>query len=101
MHCGLDVLLATCRGALEGICLFTLRARHDLAGIRRNVDTRDRLVVPRQLILQLKASARPRVQVDVVLAGDGERLAVGGEGVVRDGVVEEVVHFWGGHSEKR
>ena len=38
-----------------------------------------------------------RVQIDIVLTSYGERLAVGREGMVRDGVVKEVVDFWGDH----
>lgn len=77
----------------------TLRARHDLAALGCDVDTCDGLVVAGQLILQRVLVARALVQIDNVLTGDGEGLAVGGEGVVRDGVVEEVVDFWGGHCE--
>ena len=39
------------------------------------------------------------VEIDVVVAGDGEGRAVGGEGVVGYGGVEEVVDFWGGHAD--
>lgn len=74
-----------------------MRACHNLARIRRNIHTRDSLVMACQLILQLEFPTLSLVQVDVVFAGYGERLAVGGEGVVRDGVVEEVMDFWGGH----
>lgn len=50
-----------------------------------------------QLILELVSAARLLEEVDVVLAGYSERLAVGGEGMVRNGVVEEVVDFGAGH----
>jgi hypothetical protein len=77
-----------------------LRARHNLAAVGRNVNTRDSLVVASQLVLQLELTAAALVELDVVVAGYGEGLAVGGEGVVRDGMVEEVVHFWRGHGDR-
>ena len=51
-----------------------------------------------QFILKRKALAASLVQIDIVLAGYGKRLAVGGEGVIRDGMVEEVVDFRRRHS---
>jgi hypothetical protein len=47
--------------------------------------------------LELISTARLLEEVDVVLAGYSERLAVGGEGMVRNGMVEEVVDFGAGH----
>ena len=55
----------------------------------------------RQLILELEAAARLLEEVDAVLTSYGQRLAVGGEGVVGNRVVEKVVHFGGGHDEIR
>ena len=75
----------------------TLRASHDLASPRGNINTRDRLIMTGQFILQLEATARLCVQVNIVLTSYSERLAVGGEGMVRNGVVEEVVDFGAGH----
>ncbi|OSS55079.1 hypothetical protein B5807_01812 [Epicoccum nigrum] len=82
---------------LPHVRVAVLRARHDLAAVGRNVHARDRLVVARQLILQLEAVAGAPVEVDDVLARHCQRGAVRAERVVRDGVVEEVVHFGGGH----
>jgi hypothetical protein len=77
----------------------TLRARDNLPGVGRNIHTGNRLVMPRQLILELVPAARLLEEVDVVLAGYGERLAVGREGMVRNGMVEEVVDFGAGHGD--
>lgn len=78
-----------------------MRASDNFARVGCNVNPSDRLVVPRQLILQLVTTARLLEQVDIVLASDGERLAVGGEGMVRNGVVEEVVNFGASHADVR
>lgn len=50
-----------------------------------------------QFILELVAAARLLEQVYVVVPAHGERLTVGGERVVRNGMVEEVVDFGAGH----
>jgi len=75
----------------------TLRASHNLARVGCNVYTGNCLVVTRELILELVSAARLLEEVDVVLSGYSERLAVGGEGMVRNGMVEEVVDFGAGH----
>jgi hypothetical protein len=54
-----------------------------------------------QLIFEGKLVARALVQLDVVLACDGEGLSVSGEGVVGNRVVEEVVNFGAGHAGGR
>jgi hypothetical protein len=95
-HCGLSRALAACSSPPDSSEL-TLRASHNLAGVRCNVYTGNRLVVTCQLILELISAASLLEQVDVVLAGYGKRLAVGGEGMVRNGMVEEVVDFGAGH----
>ena len=79
----------------------TLRARNNLAGNGSNVDARNRLVVARQLVLQLVGAAAFVEEVDVIVAGHGECVAVGGEGVVGDGMVEQVVDVWASHSNRR
>lgn len=72
----------------------TLRTSHNHAAARRHVDARDRLVVALEFMLQGEFVSRAaRVQLDVVVAGDGEGAPVGAEGVVGDGCVKEVVHF--------
>lgn len=75
----------------------TLGAGDDLAAVGRNIHSSYSLVMSGQLILERVLAARALVQVDNVLPSYSERLAVGGEGVVRDGMVEEVVDFWGSH----
>lgn len=77
--------------------MLTLRAGHDLAGVGSNINSRDRLVVSSQFILKLETTARLRIQVDVVVASYSQRLAVGGEGMVGNWVVKEVVDFGGSH----
>jgi hypothetical protein len=47
--------------------------------------------------LQTELVALLGVELDVVGAGDGEGVAVGREGVVGNGCVEQVVHFGRGH----
>ena len=75
----------------------TLRTSHDPATLRRNVDSSDSLVVTTKLVYELEVIARLAVQLDVVVAGDSDSLAITGEGVVGNGSVEEVVNFWAGH----
>jgi hypothetical protein len=79
----------------------TLGAGHDLSRIGSNIHTRDCLVVTSQFILKLEAAALPRIQVNVVLASNSQRLAIGGERVVRDWVVEEVINFGGSHCDMK
>lgn len=95
MHCGLGKV--SCLIFCFHSSKLTLGASHNLARVRRDIYTRDRLIVARQFILELEAAARLRVQVDVVLTSYGQCLTVGREGMVCNRVVEEVVDFWGGH----
>jgi hypothetical protein len=57
--------------------------------------------VPRKLVFKLEALPRLGVELDVGLFGDGQSASVGGEGVVFDGAVEEVVDFGGSHCSNR
>ena len=82
---------------MMGMLYRTLRARHDLAAVGRNVHASDSLVMPGELILKGVLVAPALVYVDNVLTSYSERLAVGGEGMVCDRVMEEVVDFWGSH----
>lgn len=94
-HCGLD-LLAACSPC--GLWMkLTLRACYDLAGIWCDIHTGDSLVMPNQLILKLEGTARFGIQFDIVVSSYCERLTVGGEGVVRDGMVKELLDFGGRH----
>jgi hypothetical protein len=95
-HCGLSRVSCLAAFANRSV-LLTLGACHDLAGVGGNVDTGDRLVMSCELILQLELSTSPLVKIHVVLPGYCERLAIGGEGVIRNGMVEEMVDFWRSH----
>lgn len=99
MHSDLAGVLA--RGRYSGIkhVKLTLRTSNDLAGIGRNVYACDRLVMPSEFILQFVSAAALLEQVDAVVASYGEGLAVGGEGMVCDGVVEEMVDFRASHCD--
>lgn len=78
-------------------CVPVLRAGHNTAGVRRNVETGDSLVMPLQLVLQPEGIASLAIQLDGRISGDGQGRAVDGEGVVGDGVVEEVVDLGCSH----
>lgn len=54
-HCDLGDMLAVCGVPMQSSSAHTLRTGHNLAGVWRNVDSRDQLVVSSQLVLQLKA----------------------------------------------
>lgn len=71
----------------------TLGAGDDLARVGRNVDGGYGLVVADELVDGGEAIAGALVELDLVFAGDGKLGAVGGEGVVGDGLVEEEVGF--------
>jgi hypothetical protein len=70
-----------------------LRASDDLSRVRRNVYSSYSLVVSSEFILQFKALARPIVYFDIVLFCDGKHTMVGGEAMVGDWVVEEMMNF--------
>lgn len=49
-----------------------------------------------KFVLQGKLpGARSAVKLDVDVSGDSQGLPVGGEGVVGDWVMEQMMHFWG------
>lgn len=75
----------------------TLGACHDHATFGGDIDTGDCLVVPFELILKSEFGAGPSVKLDVVVPSDGERLPVGGERVVGDWVMKEMMNFWTCH----
>lgn len=52
-----------------------------------------------QFVLELVAAARLQEQVHVVVTAYGERLTVGREGVICDGMVKEMIYFWTGHDD--
>jgi len=74
-----------------------LGASHDPAGRRGDVDASDGFVVAAEFIDEFELGGFLAVELDVVLAGYCESFAIGGEGVVGDRGVEEVVDFRGGH----
>lgn len=80
----------------------TLRASDNHATVRRDVNAGDRLVVAFELILEIKTlAAGASVEQYIVVSGHCEGIAVGREGMIRNGCMEEVMRFWsGGHGEK-
>lgn len=79
--------------------LRTLRTRNDHATMRGNIDAGDRLVMSLELILKSEVASRPSVELDVDIPRNCKCLPVGGERVVGDWVVEEVVNFRASHCE--
>lgn len=53
-----------------------------------------------QLIRQLKFVSTPLEQVNRILASHGQRLAIGGEGMVGNRVVKEVMNLRRRHNDK-
>jgi hypothetical protein len=67
--------------------------------MRGNIDASDRLVMSLELILKCEVASGPSVELDVDISRNCKCLPVGGEGMVGDRVVEEVVNFRTGHCE--
>lgn len=82
---------------LPDVGVAVLRAGDNAATVRGDVDAGDQLVVSAELILEAELVALLGVELDVVGTGDGEGAAVGREGVIGNGCVEQVVHFGRGH----
>lgn len=82
---------------LPDISVAVLRARDNLARARGDVNTSDQLVVSTELVLEGELRAIGGIQLDDIVAGNSEALAVGGEAVVGDRVVEQMVHLGSGH----
>lgn len=53
-----------------------------------------------KLIFESEFVAGSGVELDIVVFGDCQGLPVGGEGVIGNGVMEEVVDFWSSHDEE-
>ncbi len=81
-------------------CRLTLRAGNNTTRVGSNINTRHRLVVALELVLELEGIADLAVELNCRVSGDSKRLAVGRERVVRNGVVEEMVNFGSGHVER-
>lgn len=76
----------------------TLGARHNATRVGGNIHTCNGLVMALQLFLELEGIADLAIQLNIVVACDGQGLVVRGEGVVRNGVVEEMMNLWSGHN---
>lgn len=100
---GLVVSLAGCDGGIMGAWVAqggpTLRASHNAPGVGGNVDAGDKLVMSLELVLELEGIADSAVELDLGVAGNSQGLAIGREGVVGDGVVEEMVDLGSSHCE--
>lgn len=77
--------------------LITLRASHNTPGAQRNVHARHRLIVSLQLILELPSVPGPSIELNASVPCDSQGIFVGREGMVGDGIVEEMVNFGSGH----
>lgn len=75
----------------------TLRASDNSSAVQSNVHTGDRLIMTLQLVFQLKSSPGSSIELNSGVSCNSQRLLVSREGVVGDGMVEEVVDFWSGH----
>lgn len=91
----------TIRSRFPDVGVAVLRAGHNLARVWCNVDASDELVVASQLVPELELGARGRVELDIIVAGDGKGRVVGAETVVRNWVVKEMVHLRRGHVGRR
>jgi hypothetical protein len=67
--------------------------------MRGNIDASDCLIMSFKLILKSEVASRPSVELDVDIPRNRKCLLIGGEGVVGDWVMEEVVNFRAGHCE--
>ena len=65
--------------------------------MRGNIDASDRLVMSLEFILKSEVASRPSVELDIDIPRNRKCLPIGGEGVVGDWVVEEVVNLRAGH----
>ncbi len=71
----------------------TLRARDNATTVGSNVDTGDSLIVPLELILQLKGIAHLAIELNARVASDSEGGLVSREGVIGNGAMEQMVNF--------
>ncbi len=77
----------------------TLRASHNHAAVWSDVYTSNSLIVAFQFVLKREFGPSPVVEFDIVIASDRKSLPVSREGMVGDGMVEEVVDLWARHLE--
>lgn len=67
--------------------------------MRRNIHPCDRLIMAFEFVFEAKSSTGFLVQLDIVISSHSQRVSIRGKGMVGDWMVEEVMHFWGGHGE--
>lgn len=84
-------------GGLPDVCISVLRAGDNPTGRGSDVDASDCLVVTAKFVLEGELVGGGGVELDIGVPRDGESAAVGGEGVVGNGRVEEVVHLGRSH----
>lgn len=77
----------------------TLRASNNPATVQSNIHTGDSLIMAFELILELETIAGSSIKFNTGVSCYSQCLLVGREGVVGDGMVEEMVNFWSCHSE--
>lgn len=96
--CSVEVNFMSYAGVLRW--MHTLGTGNNPSALRSNVYTCHGLVMSDELLLELEAVVPVRVQLDLGIAGHREEGPVCAEGVVRDGLVEEEVHFGGYHDDE-
>lgn len=84
-------------GGLPDVCISVLRAGDNPTGRGSDVDASDCFVVTAKFVLEGELVGGGGVELDIGVPRDGESAAVGGEGVVGNGRVEEVVHLGRSH----
>lgn len=77
----------------------TLGARHNHATIWCNVNSSNGLIMSLQFVLKCKIVSGPVIQLDINVASHCECPPVGGEGMVSNWMMEQVMDFWTGHDE--
>lgn len=77
----------------------TLRACYNPPTFQRNINASNRLIMTLQLIFELESIARASIKLDPDVSCNCQRLFVGGEGVIGDRIMEELVNLGSGHCE--
>jgi hypothetical protein len=77
----------------------TLGTRHNHATGRCYVDSSNGLIMSLKFILKCEIVSGLAIQLDINIASDCECLPVGGEGMVGNWMMEQVVDLWAGHDE--
>lgn len=90
-------LPASLWGGLPDVCISVLRAGDNPTGRGSDVDASDCFVVTAKFVLEGELVGGGGVELDIRVPRNGESAAVGGEGVVGNGRVEEVVHLGRSH----